>query len=77
MTNNTLETIHKDYMELTSEFIACGENPFACAAAMTNIALAIYKTQLNADEYNKMVDAISASRNRITAFNHVSKNQIN
>jgi hypothetical protein len=40
-------------------------NPLEIAAILVSQALAIYKTILDNDEYNNMVDGISASRGQI------------
>ena len=55
-------------MELTNRFSDQGISPMASAAIMVKLALMIYKTSLDPEEYNSMVDNISDSRNLIKRF---------
>lgn len=67
-TDNELMAIQMSYTELTKRFLDEGFDEFACAAIMTKLALMIYKSALNEEEYNLMIDEISASRNHIKSF---------
>jgi hypothetical protein len=42
--------------------------PFEVAAVMVAQGLSLYKTMLDEDEYNEMVDAISDKRDEIQSF---------
>jgi hypothetical protein len=66
--DDELLAIEISYGELTRKFAEEGINPFACAAVMTKLAFMIYKTSLNAEDYNSMINAISDSRNEIKSF---------
>lgn len=79
-TDEEMLAIQFSYEELTNKFLLKGTNPFACAAAMTKLALMIYKTTLSDEEYNLMVDSISDSRDRIrsiTDFGVSTNNRLN
>lgn len=70
MTNDDqMLAIEATYMELTSSLIDKGISPYAMAAIMTKLAMMIYKTSLNAEDYNLMVDSISDRRDQIKSFN--------
>ncbi len=66
--DDELLSIEISYGELTRKFAEEGINPFACAAVMTKLAFMIYKTSLNAEDYNSMINAISDSRDEIKSF---------
>lgn len=63
-----LLAIEISYMELTNKFTDSGISPMASAAVMAKIAFMIYKTSLNAEDYNSMIDTISDSRDLIKSF---------
>jgi len=47
----------------------CAENsPMEVAAIMMTQSLTIYKSAMSEDDYNRMVDNISASRNQVKTF---------
>jgi hypothetical protein len=56
------------FMNLAVELIEGGSDPLSVATAMTQIGFGVYKTVLPADDYTKMVNFISESRDRIQAF---------
>lgn len=43
-------------------------DPMAIAAIMMTQALSIYKTAMSQEDYNRMVDSISANRNQVKTF---------
>lgn len=61
------------YAELTHKFVEDGFNQYACAASMIKLAFMIYKSSLNAEEYNLMIDSISDSRDKIKSFAEIEK----
>lgn len=69
--------IEATYMELTSSLIDKGISPYAMAAIMTKLGMMIYKTSLNAEDYNLMVDSISDQRNLIKSFNEYGAKRLN
>ena len=66
--DDELLAIELAYGELTRKFAGEGVNLFACAAVMTKIAFMIYKTSLNTEDYNAMINEISDSRDKIKSF---------
>ncbi len=66
--DDELLAIEISYGELTRKFAEEGINPFACAAIMTKLAFMIYKTSLNAEDYNTMINEISDNRDKIKSF---------
>jgi hypothetical protein len=66
--DDELLAIEIAYGELTRKFAEEGVNPFACAAIMTKIAMMIYKTSLNAEDYDAMINTISDNRDQIKSF---------
>lgn len=67
-TDDELLAIEIAYGELTRKFAEEGINTFACAAVMTKLAFMIYKTSLNAEDYNAMINEISDNRDKIKSF---------
>lgn len=67
-TDDEMLAIEIAYGELTRKFTEEGVNPFACAAVMTKLAFMIYKTSLNAEDYNTMINEISDNRDKIRSF---------
>lgn len=56
-------------LKIVNQMVDDGVNPLVVAAMMSNISMQMYKTTLSDDDYNAMVDYISANRSRIQAFN--------
>jgi hypothetical protein len=62
-----LQRLYNNYLEFTDHM--CVDNsPMEVAAIMMTQALSLYRSSLNEDEYNRMVDMISASRTQIKTF---------
>jgi hypothetical protein len=70
--DDELMAIEISYGELTRKFAEEGINLFACAAVMTKLAFMIYKTSLNDEDYNSMINSISDSRDQIMSFSEIS-----
>jgi hypothetical protein len=70
--DDELMAIEIAYGELTRKFAEDGINVFACAAVMTKLAFMIYKTSLNAEDYNAMINEISDNRDKIKSFEEYS-----
>lgn len=68
ISDEELLAIEISFAELTNKFTKEGFSPYACAAVMTKIAFMIYKTSMNAEDYNSMIDTISENRDRIQSF---------
>ena len=58
----------------TTELIIEGHQQFAIAAALTMVAMQIYKSALSKEDYDKMVDSISDSRDQVMSLNDIVKN---
>ena len=65
--DNKLETLYEMYLGITDKMVE-QFGPMPVAAVMMAQAMSIYKTALNTEEYNSMVDAISSSRNKVKTF---------
>jgi hypothetical protein len=62
-----LQRLYNQYLEFTDHM--CGKHsPMEVAAIMMTQALSLYRTNMSEDEYNKMVDMISASRTQVKTF---------
>ena len=66
MTDN-LQQLYQNYLEFTDHMVGV-HGPMEVASVMMAQALSIYRTNMSEDDYNQMVDAISASRNRVHTF---------
>lgn len=76
MTNDIehLQVLADEIYQLAGDMIADGQKPFAVAAVFVMIALQIYKTSLSPEEYNQMVDSISADRDKIKSLTNIANN---
>ena len=72
-TDEELLAIEVSFAELTNKFAQEGFSPYACAAVMTKLAFMIYKTSMNDEDYNSMIDSISDSRDQIKSFVEIEK----
>lgn len=72
-TDEELMAMEISYANLTAKFTDEGFNPYACAASMVKLAFMIYKTSMDAEEYNLMIDSISDSRDKIKSFVEVGE----
>jgi hypothetical protein len=60
-----LENLYQDYWAFHATMIDKDHSPIAIAAILVTQALSIYKTVLEEDEYERMVDSISDSRDKV------------
>jgi len=67
MANDNLQELYTRYMQFT-ELMIEDNKPLEIAATMMAQALSIYKTVLNEEDYNSMVDSISDSRDKVKSF---------
>jgi hypothetical protein len=67
-TNEELMAIEMSYMVLTDKFLSDGFSPHACAAVMAKLAMMVYKSTLNANDYDAMINSISENRHMIKSF---------
>jgi hypothetical protein len=60
-----LENLYQDYWAFHARMIDKDHSPIQIAAILVAQALSIYKTVLEEDEYEQMVDSISNSRDKV------------
>jgi len=70
MTTDQLETLYVKQLKFTDELCA-DYKPMEVAAILMAQALSIYRSGLSEEEYNSMVDTISASRGQVKTFDKV------
>ena len=67
MNDDKLQRLYNNFLEFADHM--CTENsPMEVAAIMMAQSLTIYKSAMSEDDYNRMVDNISASRNKVKTF---------
>jgi hypothetical protein len=67
MNDDKLQRLYDNFLEFTDHM--CSEHgPMEVAAIMMAQALTIYKTAMSEEDYNRMVDNISASRDKVKTF---------
>lgn len=67
MSDDQLQELYDNYLDFTIQLLN-QHNALSVAAIMMTQALSIYKTAMNEEEYNLMVDNISASRDQVKTF---------
>ena len=67
MTDPKLQQLYDNYMEFTDHMVGI-HGSMQVAAIMMTQALSIYRSSMNEEEYNQMVDMISASRTQVKTF---------
>jgi hypothetical protein len=67
MNDDRLQELYDDYLGFTVGMINKGD-ALSVAAVMIAQALSIYKTAMNSEDYNNIVDNISASRDQVNTF---------
>lgn len=68
MDDSRMEDLYYTVVKMTSELTNAGYSSMEIGAIMTRVALQIYKTSLSEQDYQKMVDFISSSRDEIEKF---------
>lgn len=71
--DDELMAIEMSFMTLTNKFAEEGISPLASAAIMMKIAMMIYKSSLNEEDYNAMINTIADSRDMIKSFDEYSQ----
>ena len=64
-TTDQLENLYQDYWAFHASMIDKDYSPIEIAAILVAQALSIYKTVLEEDEYERIVDSISDSRDKV------------
>jgi hypothetical protein len=67
MTDRKLQQLYDNYLEFTDHMVS-KHGPMEVAAVMMAQALTIYKTSMSEDDYHRIVDDISASRDKVKTF---------
>ena len=67
MTDDQLQELYDDYLDFTVRMIN-DHDAMSVAAIMMAQALSIYKTAMSNEDYNNIVDNISASRDQVNKF---------
>jgi hypothetical protein len=67
-TDDELMAIEMSFLAITNKFAEEGISPLASAAVMMKIAMMVYKSSLNAEDYNAMINTIADSRDMIKTF---------
>ena len=65
--------LEASYLMLTHKLVDENFSPMACAAVMTKLAMMMYKSALDPEEYNAMVDTISDSRDLVKTFSEFQR----
>jgi hypothetical protein len=65
-TSDQLENLYQTYWAFHATMIDKDHSPIEIAAILVAQALSIYKTMLEEDEYEHMVDSISNSRDKVS-----------
>lgn len=63
-----LQEIYDRYMDFTDQLVGEYESVLEIAAVMMAQALSIYRSTMSEEDYNRMVDTISASRSEVKTF---------
>jgi hypothetical protein len=67
MTDDKLQRLYDNFLEFADHM--CAEHgPMEVAAIMMTQALTIYKSAMSEEDYNRMVDNISSSRDKVKTF---------
>ena len=67
MNDDKLQQLYNNFLEFADDM--CTEHgPMEVAAIMMAQALTIYKSALSEEDYNRIVDNISSSRNKVKTF---------
>ena len=62
MEDKNIDELYQEYWSFHSAMLDKGHNPLEIAAILVAQSMSIYKTVLDSDEYDKMVDSISNMR---------------
>ena len=70
MSNDKMQQIYDNYIEFTDHMVGV-HGALEVAAVMMTQALSIYRSAMDPDDYDRMVDAISASRSQVKTFDRL------
>jgi len=63
--DNNLDDLYQEYWAIHAKMIDKDNNPLEIAAILMAQSLSMYKTILDTDEYNKIVDNIAELRDKV------------
>lgn len=67
ISDQKLQTLYEQYFEFTDHMVSQYSSS-AVAAVMMAQALSIYRTTMSEQDYNNMIDSISAKRHKVQIF---------
>ena len=67
MNDEKLQELYDQYLNFTDQMVE-EHGAMEVAAIMMAQSMSIYKTAMSDDDFNRMVDTISASRNKVQTF---------
>lgn len=70
MPSDKLQQLYDNYLEFTDHMVGV-HGAMEVAAVMMTQSLSIYRSAMDPEDYDRMVDSISASRTQIHTFNKV------
>ena len=68
MNEDTMKEVHAMTWQLADTLVGNGVDPLIIAAMMQTVSLSLYRTLLNEDEYNIMVDRIGELRRSVKKY---------
>lgn len=71
LNDDKLQQCYDNFIEFTDHMVGV-HGAMPVAAVMMTQAMSIYRSSLTEDEYQKIIDTISASRNQVKTFNQVN-----
>jgi hypothetical protein len=70
MSEDKLQQLYDNYLEFTDHMVGV-HGAMQVAAVMMTQSLSIYRSAMNPEDYDRMVDSISASRSQVKTFNRL------
>lgn len=71
LNDDKLQQCYDNFIEFTDHMVGV-HGAMPVAAVMMTQAMSIYRSSLTEDEYQKIIDTISASRDQVKTFNQVN-----
>jgi len=73
MSKDKMQQLYDNYIEFTDhiDHMVGVHGALEVAAVMMTQALSIYRSAMDPDDYDRMVDAISASRSQVKTFDRL------
>jgi hypothetical protein len=73
LNDEEMQEIKNACVELAAKFAERGISPFAIAACLAQTSFMMYKSMLNEEEYNTMIDYVSESRHRVQSLDEIKE----